>query len=127
MARPASRHPTDRELQILKVLWESGPSGLGQIFKELDRQRPVARTTVATILKMMLEKGLVKRTSGSKGYLWSARVSQDATTRGSLRKLLNHFFDGSARKLVAHLLEDDKLTDQEREEIRRMIDAYDDK
>ncbi len=123
MARPPSTQPTDRELDILKVLWELGPVGLGRICEELRRHRPVAKTTVATMLTMMLEKGLVKRTDGRRGYLWSARLSQKATTRGSLGKLLDHFFDGSAQKLVAHLLTDAKLTDRERTELRRLIEA----
>src|SRR4051812_1656871 len=61
MARPPSVQPTEGELEILKVLWEAGPSGLRQVCAGLRAHRPVATTTVATMLKVMQEKGLVER------------------------------------------------------------------
>lgn len=53
MARPASAQPTDGELEILNVLWERGPSGLKPVCDGLRQARPVATTTVATMLKLM--------------------------------------------------------------------------
>ena len=61
MARPPSAQPTEGELEILKVLWEQGPSGLSAVCAGLRKGRPVATTTVATMLKLMQEKGLVDR------------------------------------------------------------------
>ena len=57
----AQHQPTDAELEILKVLWDRGPAGLGQIHAEIQEGRPVALTTIATTLKTMLAKGLVVR------------------------------------------------------------------
>ena len=96
MARRASLQPTDGELEILKVLWAIGPAGLGQVHESLQERRAVAVTTVATMLKMMLEKELVRREDGPRGYLWSARVSNQAAASGLIGKLLQHVFDGSA-------------------------------
>jgi predicted transcriptional regulator len=121
MARPPSTQPTDGELEILKILWESGPAGLGQIHGTLASGRPVAVTTVATMLKMMLAKELVKRHPGPRGFLWSARVSRQAAVSGLLAKLLEHVFDGSARRLVAHLIEEGDLDDRERGEILELL------
>ena len=56
MVRPPSTHPTDGELELLQVLWQNGPCGLGQICAALRQRRPIATTTVATNLKSMLEK-----------------------------------------------------------------------
>jgi BlaI family transcriptional regulator, penicillinase repressor len=123
MARPTSKQPTDGELEILKILWESGPAELGGICSALRRHRPVATTTVATMLKIMLSKGLVKRSEGDRASLWSAKVSQRAATTGMLRKLLDRVFDGSAQRLVAHLLEEGRLSDQDRHEIQRLLDS----
>ena len=75
MARPASLSPTDGELAILRVLWESGPTTLGSLCTALRQERPVVTTTVATMLKVMLTKGLVRRKASSRGYVWSAAVS----------------------------------------------------
>ena len=121
MARPPSKQPTDGELEILKVLWETGPAGLGQIHAVLQERRGVAITTVATMLKMMLAKELVQRDDGPRGYLWSAGVSRKAAVSGLIGKLLQHVFDGSARRLVAHLIEEGELDDRERDEILEML------
>jgi predicted transcriptional regulator len=123
MARPPSTHPTDGELELLQVLWQTGPAGLGKICAALRRQRPIATTTVATMLKVMLDKNLVRRKRTAQGYLWSAKASRQNTATGMVRKLVDLVFDGSAQRLVAHLLESGELSDQERRELRRLIDA----
>jgi predicted transcriptional regulator len=125
MARPASTQPTDGELEILKVLWRSGPVPLGQVRAEVGRNRPVAATTVATMLQVMLSKGLVKRARSGRGFLWSAKVTQEAAASGLLNKVLNHVFDGSAQRLVAHLLGEGKLSQRDCQEIRRLLAAAD--
>lgn len=121
MARPPSAHPTDAELEILKVLWDAGPSELGSIVSALNRARPVATTTVATTLKVMVQKGWVERGDGPRGYRWSARVGREQTTSGLLRRLVDRVFDGSAGRLVARLIEDRALSAGDREEIRRLL------
>jgi BlaI family penicillinase repressor len=123
MARRASEQPTDGELEILKVLWEIGPAGLGPIHSALRERKEVAITTVATMLKMMLAKNLVRREDGPRGYAYSARVSRKAAASGLVGKLLQHVFDGSARRLVAHLIEEGQLDDSEREELRSILSA----
>jgi BlaI family penicillinase repressor len=125
MARPPSAHPTEAELEILKVLWEVGPSELGPIVAALNRERSVASTTVATTLKVMVQKGWIERVRGPRGYRWSALVSREQTTSGLLRRLVDRAFDGSAGRLVARLVEDRALSARDCEEIRRLLDARD--
>ncbi len=122
MARPPNQNPTDGELEVLNILWESGPSELGKICAAIRRNRPVATTTIATVLGVMLEKGFVKRTDGLRGYLWSARLSQRATAKRVLRRLVDRMFEGSAQSLVAHLMESVDLSEKDRQEIRRLLD-----
>lgn len=121
MARPASEQPTDGELEILKILWDLGPAGLGQIHSVLHERRGVAVTTVATMLKMMLAKELVERENGPRGYLWKARLSRKATVSGMIGKLVQHVFDGSARRLVAHLVQEGELNEGERAQIVEIL------
>ena len=122
MARPPSQQPTDGELEILKVLWDSGPTELGTICSAVRRDRPIATTTVATMLGVMLEKALVKRTDGPRGYLWSARISREAAAKRVLRKLVDRVFDGSAQRLVSQLLTDNRLNEEDRREILRLLE-----
>jgi len=126
MARPPSTQPTDAELEILRVLWDRGPAGLGYIHSTIQDRRQVALTTIATTLKTMLAKGLVARQDGPRGYVWSAAASRGSTASGLLGKLVQHVFDGSARRLVAHLIQEGALDDRERREIRALLEACSD-
>jgi BlaI family transcriptional regulator, penicillinase repressor len=122
MARPARPQPTEGELEILKVLWDQGPSELKQVCAALRQGRPVATTTVATMLKLMQEKGLVVRGEAGRRSVYSAQVSREAASTSLVRRLMDLVFDGSARRLVAHMLETETLTDCDRAEIRRLLD-----
>jgi predicted transcriptional regulator len=122
MARTPSTQPTDGELEILNVLWSAGCAELGDIRAALRQKRPVATTTIATMLKLMRDKGLVERADGPRGYVWSAKVTRKAARAGLIGRLVDLAFEGSARGLVAHMLEAGKLSPQDRQEIRRLLD-----
>lgn len=122
MPRSRTPHPTDGELEILQILWERGPSPLGEVRAALRKRREVAATTVATMLKVMLDKKLVRRARGSQGYQWSAAVSRDAAAEGLVGKLVDRVFAGSAGRLVAHMMEAGRLTADDLDEVRRMLD-----
>jgi BlaI family transcriptional regulator, penicillinase repressor len=123
MARPPSTQPTDAELEILRVVWDRGPAGLGQIHSKIQEQRQVALTTIATTLKTMLAKGLVVREDGPRGYLWSAVANRKSTASGLIGKLVQHVFDGSAGRLVAHLIQEGALDERDRCEIQALLEA----
>ena len=123
MARPASQHPTDGELEILRVLWEHQSATLSEICTSLRRERQVATTTVATMLSVMLEKGLVRRKKAARGHQWSAAVTHEAAAKGMVGKLVDNVFDGSAGRLVSHLVEGGRLTDDELAELRALINS----
>lgn len=123
MARPPSQHPTDGELEILRVLWDRGPSSLSEICEALRQGREVATTTVATILRVMLDKELVRRKPVTRGHQWSAAVTQNATARSMVGKLVNGVFDGSASRLAVHLVEAGQLSRDELAELRKLIDS----
>jgi predicted transcriptional regulator len=127
MARPPRSQPTDGELEILKALWDQGPSGLKVICDALRKVRPVATTTVATMLKLMQEKGLVERSEAARGSVYSARVSREAASTSLVRRLMDLVFDGSARRLVTHMLETEELSARDRDEIRRLLDENDER
>ena len=122
MPRPPSDHPTDGELEILRVLWAAGPTALSVLCDQLRPGRDVAATTVATMLRVMDGKGLVKRTGSGRGAVWSAAVSQAKTERGMVRKLVDRVFDGAADRLAAHLVEGGQLSTKQLAELRRLID-----
>ena len=123
MARPASVHPTDGELEILHVLWDNGPTGLSVVCEALRNERDVATTTVATMLKVMLDKGLVKRQGAGRSARWSAAVSHHSAAGGLVSKLVDGVFDGAADRLAAHLVEGGQLSKKQLADLRKLIDA----
>ncbi|MEQ8836746.1 MAG: BlaI/MecI/CopY family transcriptional regulator, partial [Lacipirellulaceae bacterium] len=97
-------------------------TSLSDLCEQLRREREVATTTVATMLRVMLDKGLVKRTGQGRGATWSAATTQKKTARGMVRKLVEGVFDGSTDRLAAHLVEGGQLSKKQLQELRELID-----
>jgi predicted transcriptional regulator len=121
MARSASKNPTDGELAILKILWEKGPLRLSVLCENLGGQRKAVPSTVATMLSIMKNKGLVERVSPGKAVVWRAKLTREKAGSGMLQNLTNQLFEGSAQKVVLHLLEGGKLSPKDQEEIRKLL------
>lgn len=122
MARPATNRPTDRELEILKVLWERGPCTVREVREALRPGRRGAHTTVLTILQIMVDKGLAEADSSQHAHIYRARQSRPGMARRLTRDLVERVFDGSAAELVEHALHGQRATPEELREIRRVID-----
>ena len=127
MPRPPSPHPTDVELEILQVLWSQGPSSLSGVCEALRTEREVAATTVATMLRVMSDKGLVKRTGSGRGAEWHAVATQQRTEAGMVGALVDRLFAGAADRLAAHLVEGGQLNQTQLAELRQLIDQQDGK
>ncbi len=123
MARSPSEQPTHAELAILRVLWQRGPCRLSTVCEALSQGRKVAPTTVATLLKIMKRKGQVTRTIGPGGIRWRAALTQGRASSNYLRDLVDRVFEGSAQKLVLHLLEGGHLSVADQKEIRRILNS----
>ena len=122
MPRPPSTQQTDGELEILRVLWASGPTSLSALCDALRQERDVAASTAATMLRVMSDKGLVRRTGSGRGATWSAAVSQEKTERGMVRRMVERVFDGAADRLVAHLVEGGELSEEQLADLRTLLD-----
>jgi predicted transcriptional regulator len=124
MARPKQRTPTAGELELLKVLWERGPSTVREVLNELAEDRPRAYTSVMTLLNVMTEKGLVTHQPQGRAFLYQAHRPREATLRGMVKDLLGRAFEGSASALVAQVLAESKPSEPELEAIQQAIDDY---
>src|SRR5437868_13220255 len=119
MARPSSRHPTELELAILKVLWSQGPSSVKQIQEALAETRELAYTTVTTMLTIMANKRYVRRTKSGAGAIYTAAIEQDAASGNMLQDLVERVYDGSVPAVMQQLIETSDLDPEELEEIRQ--------
>jgi predicted transcriptional regulator len=119
----ASRpRPTPAELEILRVLWQRGPSTVREVHEDVERERATGYTTVLKLLQIMAEKGLVTRDESARAHVYAARVPAEDTQRQLVRDLLDRAFGGSALKLVMHALSARKASPAEIARIRRMLD-----
>ena len=124
MPRPKQETPTAGELEILKVLWERGPSTVRDVLIELQGGRPRAYTSVMSLLNVMTDKQLVVREPQGRAFVYRARKARDKTLGGMLKDLLGRAFEGSSSALVAQLLAQSQPSAEELEEIQRALDEY---
>ena len=122
MPRPASSQPTDVELQILRILWELGPSPVREIHKRLEADKGTNYSTTVKMLAVMLQKGLVKRDEAAQPHVYRAALSREKAGKRMLTDLIDKVYEGSAMSLVLQALSSRKATQAERDEIRRLLD-----
>lgn len=111
--------PTDAELEILKALWELGPSTVRQVLEFLDRD--IGYTTVLKLLQIMHGKGLVVRDESQRSHRYAPTQTRDAVEGGILRDLARRLFEGSTQQLVQAALAHEQVDADELEEIEKMI------
>lgn len=122
MSRPKANHPTPAELEILKILWDHGPLTVRGVLEYLEPKR--AYTTVMSLLNVMTEKGLVLREPFGRAFLYRPEVAQESTLKGMLSDLWKRAFQGSASKLVAHLLDQANPSAEELDAIRATLQQF---
>jgi predicted transcriptional regulator len=114
--------PTDAELEILRVLWQRGPSTVRQVHDAIGAARDTGYTTVLKLLQIMAEKGLVDRDEAQRSHVYRARYAEELTQRQLVQDLLVRAFGGSTEKLVMQALAAKRASKAELEEIRRLLD-----
>ena len=114
--------PTEKELEILQVLWTQGPATVRAVNDRLGKGREIGYTTTLKLMQIMFDKGLVFRQKEGKTHIYSAEISEEKTQNQLLDRLLDTAFKGSAMKLVMQALGHKKPSKEELEEIRKYID-----
>jgi BlaI family transcriptional regulator, penicillinase repressor len=111
--------PTGRELEILKVLWEDGPSSVRSVFRRLAaaQEEELAYNTVQTLLRLMEDKGLVDHHVEGRTFIYTAGYSREDSASG----FLDRVFDGAADELVQSLLRAERISPQELERLHTLI------
>ena len=121
MRRRGLRKLGDLELEILNVIWARGPSTVREVLEALPEATRPAYTTVLTMMRLMYEKGYLDRRARGRAHVYLARLRERKVKRGLLRDLVDRAFRGSAEALLVHLLEDDRLSREELERVRKTV------
>jgi BlaI family penicillinase repressor len=124
MARRPQETPTEAELEVLRILWDRGPSTGRDVFDVLNAQRKRAYTSVMSVLNIMADKGQVIRKPEGRAFIYSAKRPREKTLGKMVSSLLGRAFGGSASSLVSQLLDQSKPTPEELDKIRKTIEEY---
>ncbi len=126
MARPKTPHPTPAELEILKILWDSGPLTVREVLDLLNQSGPPrAYTSIMSLLNVMADKGLLDREPEGRAFRYQPAVERSKTLGSLVGDVWQRAFEGSASSLVAHLLDQAQPSADELAEIRRLLKNYD--
>jgi BlaI family penicillinase repressor len=111
---------TDRELDIMSVLWEHGPSTVAEVHERLEDE--IAYKTVLTMLRLMESKGYVTHREEGRAHRFSAKIKRDQAGRSAIDHVLDKIFGGSEELLLARLVQTRKLDNADIKRLRRVLD-----
>lgn len=116
-----NRTPTPREMAILKMLWELGPSSVRDVHRSLLQDESIGKelayNTVQTLMRIMEDKGLIEHHLEGRSFIYTARFSRDE----SARRFLDRVFDGAASQFVSCLIRAESIPDEELDRMQAMI------
>ncbi len=110
---------TDRELDVMSVLWDAGSATVAQVRERLSDD--LAYTTVLTVLRTLEQKGYVGHTGEGRAHRYRPLVKRAAAGRSALRRLVDKVFDGSPELLLTQLVSDKNLGDEELRRLRKLL------
>ena len=117
---------TPRELAIMEIVWDRGDATVRDVHEALSRRRKVAYTTVMTLMTILTTKRHLTRRRDERAYVYSSTRPRHQAVARLVSDFVDRVFSGSAQPLLLHLVKHEKLTADERAELRRIIDELED-
>ncbi|MEZ5353387.1 MAG: BlaI/MecI/CopY family transcriptional regulator [Bryobacteraceae bacterium] len=115
---------TAQELEIMKIVWSLPASPtVRNVYEELLKNRKIAYTTVMTMMGILEQKGYLIREQGDRAYTYRPAQPRQKVVGAMVRDFLQRVFDGSAKPLLQHLVDDDRLSKQEIDEIAAIVNS----
>jgi predicted transcriptional regulator len=112
----------DLQRAVIEVVWELGEASVHQVRKQLGRKKKLAYTTVLTAMQKLEKAGWLHHRAEGKVYVYAPTRSREEAGANSVRQFLERMFDGDALLMFQHLMRTSKLSDQELQELRKMVD-----
>ncbi|MDE3237300.1 MAG: BlaI/MecI/CopY family transcriptional regulator [Bacteroidota bacterium] len=114
--------PTDSELEILQVLWNKEQATVREVHETLSEHKDAGYTTTLKLMQIMFEKGLVKRDDSSKTHIYKANISKESTQKQFIGKMVHSLFGGSSTELVMQALGSAQHSEEDLNEIQKLLD-----
>ena len=106
----------------MKVVWQKDESTVRDVYETLRETRPVAYTTVMTMMRILQEKGYLIRATNDRAHVYRPAKPQQQVIGGMVRDFLDRVFDGASDALLVHLARDSKLTPKQRRRVRQLLE-----
>jgi len=106
----------------MNVLWERGPSTVGEVVEALSKEPPPAYSSVLTTLRILEQKQYVRHTKEGRAFIYHPLVDQVKARRSAVKQLLSRFFSDSPGQLVLSILSQEEIDDRELSQLKRMIE-----
>ena len=113
---------TPQELAIMKVVWKLDSATVRDVYEHLRARRAIAYTTVMTMMKILEEKGYLKKVQVDRAYVYRPTKPRQQVLAAMVRDFVDRVFDGAAGGLLLHLAKDRRLSKDDRATIRRIIE-----
>jgi len=111
----------DLQLKIMKVLWDTGEATVAHVHVAVSPDRSLAHSTIATMLRKMEGRGLVKHRTIERKFLYRPLVQEDETTRKMSEHFIEGLFEGSLADMVSHLLKTQEISSGELDRLEKLI------
>jgi BlaI family penicillinase repressor len=119
--KPKKAVLTEQELEIMKIIWKKGASTVRDVYEDLLSQRKIAYTTVMTMMGILEQKGYLKKSADDRAYVYTPTRPQSEVVGNMVQDFVKRVFNGSAKPLLVHLIEEKKISPEELDEISKVL------
>ena len=116
---------TPQELAIMKVVWKLDRATVRDVHEALSARRQVAYTTVMTMMRILEDKGYLRKTMAERAHVYRAAKPRQQVVGAMVRDFVERVFDGAPASLLLHLARDNGLTERQKRIVRQLIDEVD--
>ena len=109
----------------MKVVWRLDKATVRDVYEALREKRPIAYTTVMTMMKVLEQKRYLKKTAADRAYVYRPARPRQQVVGAMVRDFVDRVFDGAAGPLLLHLARDNRLTEKQRKAISQIIEEVD--
>ncbi len=121
MARKGTPTLTEAELRVMSAVWELEEASVNDVLSVMPSRARPAYNTVLTIMRILERKGYLEHVKEGRAYVYRPLVNQKGARRKAVRHMISSFFEDSPRLLMLSLMEDEKITPEELEQLKKMI------
>jgi predicted transcriptional regulator len=112
---------TEQELEIMKIVWRRGNATVRDVYEDLLTKRKIAYTTVMTMMGILEQKGHLNKAADERAYVYSPTKPQREVLGNMVQDFVKRVFNGSAKPLLVHLIEEQKISTEEIDEISKLL------